>query len=41
MNPIPSGTVTFLFTNIEDGTQLWEQDAEAMKCALAHHDTTL
>ncbi len=34
----PSGTVTFLFTDIEGSTKLWEQFPEAMKTALARHD---
>jgi len=39
-NP-PSGTVTFLFTDIEGSTKLWEQYPEAMKSALAKHDSIL
>ncbi len=35
---LPSGTVTFLFTDIENSTKLWEQFPEAMKSALAQHD---
>jgi predicted ATPase/class 3 adenylate cyclase len=34
----PSGTVTFLFTDIEGSTQLWESRPEAMQAALARHD---
>lgn len=34
---LPSGTVTFLFTDIEASTKLWEQYPEAMKAALARH----
>jgi class 3 adenylate cyclase len=34
MNSLPSGTVTFLFTDIEGSTQLWEKHPEAMKLAL-------
>ncbi|HET9589240.1 MAG TPA: adenylate/guanylate cyclase domain-containing protein, partial [Anaerolineales bacterium] len=41
MTDLPSGTVTFLFTDIEGSTQLWEKDAEAMQPALAEHDTIL
>ena len=37
----PSGTVTFLFTDIEDSTKLWEHFPEAMKAALATHDSIL
>lgn len=38
---IPTGTVTFLFTDIEGSTKLWEQYPEAMKTALARHDQIL
>jgi predicted ATPase/class 3 adenylate cyclase len=41
MNSLPSGTVTFLFTDIEASTKLWEQYPEAMKPALAEHDSIL
>src|SRR5207244_8038464 len=37
----PTGTVTFLFTDIEGSTRLWEQYPEAMKAALARHDEIL
>src|SRR5215213_1710431 len=35
---LPEGTVTFLFTDIEGSTQLWEQHPQAMPTALARHD---
>jgi class 3 adenylate cyclase len=35
----PSGTVTLLFTDIEGSTRLWEADQEAMRRALARHDS--
>jgi len=35
---LPSGTVTFLFTDIEGSTKLWEKFPEAMGAALALHD---
>ncbi|HEY3228469.1 MAG TPA: helix-turn-helix domain-containing protein, partial [Roseiflexaceae bacterium] len=38
---LPSGTVTFLFTDIEGSTQLWEQHPQAMPAALARHDELL
>ena len=38
---LPAGTVTFLFTDIEGSTQLWESHPEAMKAALARHDSIL
>lgn len=41
MTQLPNGTVTFLFTDIEGSTQLWEQHPEAMKGALAQHDLIL
>src|ERR1700722_13836288 len=34
----PTGTVTFLFSDIEGSTVRWERDSEAMERALAHHD---
>jgi predicted ATPase/class 3 adenylate cyclase len=37
----PSGTVTFLFTDIEGSTSLWERDSSAMQAALARHDEIL
>ena len=38
MAELPSGTVTFLFTDIEGSTALWEGHPEAMRVALARHD---
>ncbi len=38
MAELPSGTVTFLFTDVEGSTALWEHDAAAMQGALARHD---
>ena len=35
MPDLPSGTVTFLFTDIQGGTERWEQDRAAMACAVA------
>ncbi len=37
----PTGTVTFLFTDIEGSTKLWEDNAPAMQSALARHDELL
>ncbi len=34
----PTGTVTFLFSDVESSTRMWEQDAELMGDALAIHD---
>jgi predicted ATPase/class 3 adenylate cyclase len=38
MTALPSGTVTFLFTDVEGSTRLWEERREAMRGALARHD---
>src|SRR5438105_2684769 len=37
----PTGTVTFLFTDIEDSTRLWETQHAAMQRALADHDAIM
>ena len=41
MSQPPTGTVTFLFTDIEGSTRLWEQHPDAMRAALARHDALL
>ncbi len=41
MADLPTGTVTFLFTDIEGSTTRWEQHREAMQTALARHDAIL
>jgi predicted ATPase/class 3 adenylate cyclase/Tfp pilus assembly protein PilF len=38
---LPSGTVTFLFTDIEGSTRLWEQYSAEMSSALGRHDALL
>jgi len=38
---LPTGMLTHLFTDLECSTQLWEQHPDAMKPALARHDTIL
>ena len=38
---MPSGVVTFLFTDVEGSTRRWESDADAMRSALAAHDKVL
>ena len=38
---LPSGTVTFLFTDLEGSTRLWEEHREVMQGALARHDEIL
>ena len=35
---LPTGSVTFLFTDIAGSTVLWEQQPEATRAALAGHD---
>jgi len=37
----PTGTITFLFTDIEGSTKLWERHPDAMKAALARHDALI
>ncbi len=41
MQTLPSGTVTFLFTDIEGSTKRWEHQPQAMKLALKRHDALL
>ena len=41
MADLPTGTVTFLFTDIEGSVKMWERDAPAMQVALARHDEIL
>ena len=41
MPDLPTGTVTFLFTDIEGSTTRWEHHPEAMRAALARHDALL
>ncbi|MFQ5554330.1 MAG: protein kinase, partial [Acidimicrobiia bacterium] len=41
INVRPSGTITFLFTDIEGSTLHWEADRDAMRDALALHDRVL
>ena len=36
---LPHGTVTFLFTDLEGSTRLWEAHPREMRDALARHDT--
>src|SRR5512144_2428414 len=36
--PVPVGMVTFLFTDIEGSTRLWEAEPVRMADALARHD---
>ena len=41
MSSPPTGTVTFLFTDIEGSTKMWERSPPAMHRALARHDEIL
>src|SRR3954453_18244921 len=38
MHELPPGTVTFLFSDIEGSTRLWEEHPDAMRECLARHD---
>src|SRR5438105_4099553 len=38
---LTSGTLTFLFTDIEGSTQRWEHHPEAMRAAVERHDAIL
>src|SRR5438093_183253 len=38
---LPGGTVTFLFTDIEGSTRLWEEQPDTMRLTLARHDALL
>jgi class 3 adenylate cyclase len=37
----PTGTITFLFTDIESSTKMWERSSHAMHRALSGHDEIL
>jgi class 3 adenylate cyclase len=41
MADLPRGTVTFLLTDIESSTALWEHDRTAMLAAVDQHPTAL
>jgi predicted ATPase len=41
MGEMPVGTVTFLFTDIEGSTRLWQEDEASMQKAVARHDHLL
>ncbi|MBA2278327.1 MAG: adenylate/guanylate cyclase domain-containing protein, partial [Chloroflexia bacterium] len=41
MTELPSGTVTFLFTDIEGSTRLWERNPDAMWIAIGRHNAIL
>jgi class 3 adenylate cyclase len=39
--PLPSGTVTFAFSDIEGSTQRWDRDRSAMQDAVRRHDASM
>ena len=41
MPDLPTGTVTFLFTDLEGSTRLWERQPEATHRALIRHDAII
>jgi len=41
MEDLPTGLVTFLLTDVEGSTALWERDPVAMRAALARHDAII
>ena len=41
MDSSPTGTVTFLFTDIEGSTRRWQDDPESMRALLVDHDEIL
>lgn len=41
MAELPTGTVTFLYTDIEASTRRWEEQPQAMHAALARHDALM
>ena len=38
---LPTGTVTFLLTDVEGSTRLWDEQPEAMRAALVQHDAVI
>src|SRR5258708_27619063 len=38
---LPSGTLTFLFTDVEGSTRLWDVAPAAMRAALIRHDALI
>ncbi|MBV9647881.1 MAG: adenylate/guanylate cyclase domain-containing protein [Candidatus Eremiobacteraeota bacterium] len=41
VTPIPTGTVTFLFTDIESSTERWDRAPDAMREAVRKHDAII
>src|SRR5450759_3384504 len=40
-NSLPTGTITFLFTDIQGSTPIWEREPQKMAVALQIHNTAL
>jgi class 3 adenylate cyclase len=40
-HPLPTGTITFLLTDIQGSTPLWGRDPDAMREAVARHHAIL
>jgi predicted ATPase/class 3 adenylate cyclase len=41
VNSLPTGTVTFLFTDVEGSTRRWQDEPESMRALLVEHDAIL
>src|SRR6266852_5239845 len=41
LRALPNGVVTFLMTDVEGSTRLWEREPEAMRQALLRHDAVV
>src|SRR5216117_3623992 len=41
MTDLPTGTVTFLLTDVEGSTRLWEEHPQAMRAAAVRHDAAI
>src|SRR5947209_19608162 len=41
LSALPTGTLTFLFTDVEGSTRLWEEHPEGMRAALIRHDAII
>ncbi len=41
MSALPTGTITFLFTDVEGSTRLWEEHPQQMRSVMARHDALL
>lgn len=41
MSEMPTGTVTFLFTDLEASARMWETHTAEMEAALKRHDAIL